>query len=496
MEHTSLRAPFPREILLLLVSGAALAVLVWQLIRPTPEVFAGLALDRLSALTGLFIAVVGWVVLRFASRAMEGHAARSRFLTVLAFTVCMAFLSACASNLLLLATAWLSLGTGVHHLLLFGAGSRVGWLAVRRKFVCARLGEIALLSALGLLWWRTGSLELGDCLHASRDMSPETLLPIAMLLSVAAMARSVQLPFHAWLPDTMDAPTPVSALLHAGIVNAGGILLIRFAPLLTRVPEAWLLLSVTGTLTMVLGTLAMAQQGRLKHALAWSTVSQMGFMTVQCALAAFPAAMLHILGHGAWKAMAFLRSGETPSAARPLGPAWWNLVLLAAGTASTLPVLHAVDQWTGCGAWHTVGEAALTSVVMIAVGQAWVASLACVRGPAWSWVSGASQALACTTLAPAACLWLYAAAGWFLRPVLGDLELPQGPLARFAACLPVAAAIGAMAVLHAAQPWLERWPAWRSLLVQARGGFHLGRVTDRTLDAVLPSNPDPETRHA
>ncbi len=478
-----------------ILSLACLGVLVWQTIRPTPVVFAGLALDRLSGVTGLFVAMVGWVVHRFAARAMEGHRGRSRFLSTLAGTVCMAFLFACASNLLLLAVAWLLLGAGVHLLLLFGSGTRVGWLALRRKFVAARLGEASLLAALALLWWRSGSLEVGDCLAATRDMSVTAVTPIAVLLAVAAAARSVQVPFHAWLPDTMDAPTPVSALLHAGIVNAGGILLIRFAPVVVRVPEAWLSLSIIGTATIVVGTLAMAQQGRLKQALAWSTVAQMGFMVVQCALAAFPAALLHLVGHGAWKAQAFLRSGEAPTPTRPTGPAWLNVSLLLAGTASAVPTMRLAERWTGFSPWHAPGESALAVVVALATGQAWIACLAGSGFRPAAWLGGAARSIACSLAIPSACFALYRVSGWFLQPVLGDIALPTGPLATVAAALPTAA-IALLACAHSAQPWLERWTAWRSLSVQARSGFHLGRLADRAIDIVLPPNRSSETRHA
>lgn len=474
---------------------ASLAVLVWQTIRPAPMVFAGLALDRLSAVTGLFVAGVGWAVHRFAARAMEGHRDRSRFLATLAGTACMAFLFACASNLLLMAVAWLLLGAGAHLLLLFGSGTRVGWLALRRKFVAARLGEASLLTALALLWWRSGELEVGDCLAAARDMSDMSVTPIAILFAVAAMTRSVQVPFHAWLPDTMDAPTPVSALLHAGIVNAGGILLIRFAPIVVRVPEAWLSMSIIGTATIVVGTLAMAQQGRMKQSLAWSTVAQMGFMVVQCALAAFPAALLHLVGHGAWKALAFLRSGEAPVPARSTGPAWLNVSLLLAGTASAIPAMRLAERWTGFSPWHAPGEMALAAVVAIATGQAWIACLAGSGLRPASRLGGAARSIACTLVMPTACFALYRVSDWFLHPVLGDVALPTGPLATVAAAVPTAA-IALLACAHSAQPWLDRRPAWRSLSVQARSGFHLGRLTDRAVDIVLPPNRPSETRHA
>jgi NAD(P)H-quinone oxidoreductase subunit 5 len=364
---------------------------------------------------------------------MEGHPARGRFLALLAFATCMAFALSCAANLLLMAVAWVLLSASVHQLLVFGGDTRAAWRAARRKFLVARLGEVALFGAIGLLWWRCGSLDIGACLRVVPQLSHEALTPIALLLALAAMARSVQVPFHAWLPDTMEAPTPVSALLHAGIVNAGGILLIRFAPLMVRVPEACLLLSVVGTATVVVGALAMQQQLRVKQSLAWSTVAQMGFMVVQCAVAAFPAALLHLIGHGAYKAMAFLRSGETPKRARALGPAWWNMALLVCGTIAAIACMAPAARWTGFDPRHAPGEMALALVVAIGVGQTWIAALGACGRAAGDIIRGVGIAAVSALAAPVLCFAAYRAAGIFLQPVIGELPQATGPLMAIAA---------------------------------------------------------------
>ncbi|NBQ89028.1 MAG: hypothetical protein EBU07_16495, partial [Betaproteobacteria bacterium] len=377
----------------------------------------------------------------------------------------------------------------------FGDDTRSASRAARRKFMAARLGEMALFAAIGLLWWHGRSFEIGACLAAAEGMPRHALVPIASLLVIAAMARSVQVPFHAWLPDTMQAPTPVSALLHAGIVNAGGILLIRFAPIVVRVSEACVLLSAVGTITIVVGALAMQQQLRVKQTLAWSTVAQMGFMVVQCAVAAFPAALLHLIGHGAYKALAFLRSGETPRRARAIGPAWWNLALLGAGTLAAIACMGPASRWTGFDPRHAPGETALALVVAIGVGQAWVAALGGCGRAVLAIARGLGTAIGIAVAAPVLCFAAYRAAGIFLQPVIGDLPRATGPLMTLAAVMP-AVAIAMLALAHAAQPWLGRIAVWRSMQVQARAGFHLGARLDRVLDAFLPAGPNAETRHA
>ncbi|MFN3670833.1 MAG: proton-conducting transporter membrane subunit, partial [Bosea sp. (in: a-proteobacteria)] len=138
-----------------------------------------------------------------------------------------------------------------------------------------------------------------------------------------ALLKSAQFPSHGWLVEVMETPTPVSALLHAGIINAGGFLLIRFADLLLTTPGALAALVLIGGFTALFGGLVMLTQSAIKTSLAWSTVAQMGFMMLQCGLALFPLALLHIVAHSLYKAHAFLSCGwavEQVAATRRPGP--------------------------------------------------------------------------------------------------------------------------------------------------------------------------------
>ena len=128
----------------------------------------------------------------------------------------------------------------------------------------------------------------------------------ALLIVLAVMLKCAQLPFHGWLIQVMEAPTPVSALLHAGIVNLGGFVLMRFASLLSQAPLAMSLLVVAGTLTAVIAALVMTTRVSVKVMLAWSTCAQMGFMILQCGLGLWGMALLHLVAHSCYKAYAFL----------------------------------------------------------------------------------------------------------------------------------------------------------------------------------------------
>jgi NAD(P)H-quinone oxidoreductase subunit 5 len=169
-----------------------------------------------------------------------------------------------------------------------------------------------------------------------------------LLLAVGVILRSAQLPFHGWLIQVMEAPTPVSALLHAGIVNIGGVVLIRLAPMMSRLEAAQTLLVVSGTLTAVLAALVMTSRISVKVGLAWSTAAQMGFMLIELGLGAYGLALLHLVAHSLYKAHAFLSSGR---------------VVEQQVLQSQLPSLPA----PGLGRW--IGAAALGMVLVAAVGR-------------------------------------------------------------------------------------------------------------------------------
>jgi NAD(P)H-quinone oxidoreductase subunit 5 len=133
---------------------------------------------------------------------------------------------------------------------------------------------------------------------------------IGWLIVLVGITKSAQFPLHSWLPETLETPTPVSALMHAGVVNAGGFLIIRLSPLVVHAPASLNMLAVVGTTTVVFAGIIMLTQSSVKKVLAYSTVAQMGFMMLQCGIGAFSAAMLHLVAHSLYKAYAFLNSGS------------------------------------------------------------------------------------------------------------------------------------------------------------------------------------------
>jgi NAD(P)H-quinone oxidoreductase subunit 5 len=190
--------------------------------------------------------------------------------------------------------------------------------AARKKFIVARLGDAALLAAAVLLVAAYGTADIGAILRAARAGAGGNLACCAAgLLALAAFLKSAQFPTHGWLTEVMETPTPVSALLHAGVINAGGFLLIRFADVMLLAPGVLAVLLIVGGFTALFGGLVMLTQPAVKTSLAWSTVAQMGFMIFECGLGLFALALLHIVAHSLYKAHAFLASaGQVRSRAQ------------------------------------------------------------------------------------------------------------------------------------------------------------------------------------
>jgi len=277
---------------------------------------SGWALDGLVAVDGL--TVVMWVAVTFFSgivhsfskRYMAGSETIDQFFgRVFAFTLVVMVLVA-ADHLVLFGLAWLAMG-----LLMAGLIGHVeGWpqaqaaAAVARRYFIASTALLAV--ALGTLWWTAGVTTVSGVAGAVGTLSTPTVLFVAGALLLAAMLQSALVPFHTWLLSSMTAPTPASALMHAGFVNAGGLLLVRFAPVVTVESGVMLVIASVGAASAVLGKLLKTVQTDAKTSLGCSTVGQMGFMIMQAGLGFFGAAITHLILHGCYKAYQFLAAGD------------------------------------------------------------------------------------------------------------------------------------------------------------------------------------------
>lgn len=280
-----------------------------------PKATFGLSLDTLSGLVATVVMVIGSVVIRYSIRYLEDDVRQPKFLKMLALTLTSVLVMLMSANLAVFFVSWVSTSYFLHQLLIHFEDRPQAIEAATQKFWISRLGDLFLLSCFSLLYTIFKSLDFDVIFSLMNDPNfvENSKLPISvagLLLILGAMSKSAQFPFHFWLPKTMETPTPVSALMHAGIINAGGYLVIRMSPMLIKLPLVLDLLALVGGFTAVFGSLIMIGQTDVKRSLAYSTISQMGFMMLECGLGAFSIATLHIIGHAFYKAYSFLSAGS------------------------------------------------------------------------------------------------------------------------------------------------------------------------------------------
>jgi len=290
--------------------------------------FDVLYFDNLSLVVLLLISFLLFMVLRFSFNYLKGDKNQGRFTKWLCLTGGSVIFLVISGNLIQFSVAWVSTSLCLHQLLQFYPERPGALLAARKKFIISRIGDACLLMVLILVFREFHTLNYESLFAAVRnfnglsaDVFIHHLNPICLLLVAGAMLKSAQFPFHSWLPDTMETPTPVSALMHAGIINAGGFLIIRMAPLVITSHAAMATLAFFGAITALLGSLVMLTHSSIKRVLAFSTIAQMGFMMLECGLGAFSLALLHLVSHSLYKAYAFLSSGTVKISGKSfLGP--------------------------------------------------------------------------------------------------------------------------------------------------------------------------------
>ena len=273
---------------------------------------AGGAAPPVAAAVMTLVAFLGWIVARYSRGNLAGEPGERRFTVALLTTLASVGGVLAASSVAVLILAWICSSLALHPLLRHYRDRPLARLAARKKFITSRLAELCLVSAAALLYVHCHTFDLAalDQIAARGGGSCESLRLAATLLAAAVLLKSAQLPVHGWLIQVMEAPTSVSALLHAGVINLGGYVLIRLAPLLAASPLAEGLLVLVGSSSAVLAGLTMMTTTSRKGRLAWSTCSQMGLMAAECGLGLYDLALLHLIGHALYKAHAFLSSGE------------------------------------------------------------------------------------------------------------------------------------------------------------------------------------------
>jgi NAD(P)H-quinone oxidoreductase subunit 5 len=278
-------------------------------------------LDPLSLIMFSMIALLGFNIVRFSRTYMDGDPRQGAFLGKLSATIASVQLLVLSGNLGMLVVAWVLTSLTLHELLVFYRERRGAVIAARKKFIAARIGDAALIGAAVLLFQQFGTGDLETIFTGLQALSADVGVPAAVegaaaLIAIAAILKSAQFPTHSWLVEVMETPTPVSALLHAGILNAGPFLAVRLSFVLEQATVAPLLLIAFGAFTALFASKALLTQHSIKVGLGYSSAAHMGFMLMVCGLGVYAAAILHLVAHSFYKAHAFLSSGSVIDSAR------------------------------------------------------------------------------------------------------------------------------------------------------------------------------------
>jgi NAD(P)H-quinone oxidoreductase subunit 5 len=345
--------------------------------------------------------------------------------------------------------------------------------------VASRLGDVALIAALLLILGRFGTLEFGAIFAATAALSgsddPGIAIHLAaVLLAFAAIVKSAQFPLHGWLPEVMETPTPVSALLHAGIINAGGFLIVRMADLVALSAQALDLLLVIGAVTAIFGAAVMLTQTSVKVALAWSTVAQMGFMILQCGLGAFAAAMLHIVAHAMYKAHAFLSAGSVITERKPGAQPPLPLRMLIPALAVAVLMVLVVGALFGMPFLEKPGVAVLGATLMMGLTPMLAGALMARDEARFVAIRVGGFALAVCV----AYFALQAGAEWLLAAALPEQTVPRGPFALFWAAFTVLA-FATLLVLNVLRRRGRAGPALQAFYVHLFNGFYVNAWCNR-----------------
>jgi len=265
-------------------------------------------LDPLAIIMMVLVGFIGITIASFSARYLKGDTRYQAFFIYLGLMICSVMVMVSTDHLLLLLAAWGSSNFLLVKLMIhkseWKAAGESGFLASRHFLI----GSVCIASAFLILAYNTGETSI-QTITKSTSLNPMIIGALGLMF-VGVMTQSGIWPFHKWLTSSLNSPTPVSAIMHAGLINGGGFLLARFAPLYLQSHDIMTIIFGVGLITAIIGTLWKLMQSDIKRMLACSTMGQMGFMIAQCGMGLFPAAIAHICWHGMFKAYLFLSSGS------------------------------------------------------------------------------------------------------------------------------------------------------------------------------------------
>jgi len=275
------------------------------------DVKTGFLVDPLSVTMALFVTGIGTLIHLYSIGYMHGDDGYHRFfvyLNLFAFSMLMLVLS---DSFLGTFLGWEGVGACSYFLISFWFERDAAPTAGKKAFVTNRVGDFGFMLAMFLIFATFGTLQYTEVLDGAGTLSHSTALAVSLLLFLGAVGKSAQIPLYVWLPDAMEGPTPVSALIHAAtMVTAGVFLMVRVNPILGEVPSAGTVIAVIGVVTALFAATIACAQDDIKKVLAYSTISQLGFMFLAVGSGAYVAAIFHMVTHAFFKALLFLGAGS------------------------------------------------------------------------------------------------------------------------------------------------------------------------------------------
>ncbi len=447
-------------------------------------------LDALSILMLMMIALIGFIVVRFSLNYLDGDTHHGAFIGRLAATIASVQLLVLSGNLALLFVSWVLTSMSLHRLLVFYKERPGAIIAARKKYIVARIGDACLLAAFVLLYsqFGTGNLELIFQEIQTSLASGSTMIGIeavAVLLVLAALLKSAQFPTHGWLVEVMETPTPVSALLHAGLLNAGPFLIVRMAFVMEASTYAPLILITIGGFTALFASVVFLTQTSVKTALGYSSVAHMGFSLLTCGLGLYPAAMLHLVAHSFYKAHAFLSSGSVIEVIRASKVS--SSTRIGSPFRIMLGILLALGLYAGFAlAWGIDPQKELS---LLALGGVIVMGLSRLFTSAID-SSGSLklvlQASLLSVLVTLAFFPLESGSHYLLSSQLPELLTPS--LMEIIVVSIILLAFGVAVFLQIIAPALSGNPYYQAMAIHLRNGLYANAVFDRMVRALYSRN--------
>lgn len=440
----------------------------------------GLRADPVAASIASLVGFIGWIVLRYSRTYLDGEVREGTFHGLMLATLAAVLVFTQAATVPTLILAALAVGVTLRKLLLFYPERAEAHRAATKFAYVWHTGDMMLVVAALLLTVRFGTLDLSALPAAAKTTGLGIAGTIAVAaIVVAAALKTAAFPLHGWLTEVMEAPTPVSALLHAGIINSGGVLLITAAGLVQQSGGAMAGLVMVGGFTALFGAAVMLTQSAVKTALAWSTVSQMGFMLLQCGLGLWTLALLHIVAHSLYKAHAFLSSGnavaDVASIRRPGPVAVPSVAAVLKSFALALAIFTAI-------------AAAFTAVFGPKTPQALALGAILIFGVAYLVAQGLADRAPAQLTRRTVAAALAAAVGYFsfqtLAQALWGPALPPAPVPgelEWALLVIAVASFGLVAFAQALFPLWAHHPATAGLRVHLANGLYLNALLDRAI---------------